>query len=159
MIYLTGEINDELVETLESSDLEGQTVYLNSHGGAADAMVLIMDHLANAKLKELVACGEICSAAFYIFQTYKGKKRILPLTEGMIHQMYRVIPMSASGNYKPADAKHYERTNKDSTDYTNGLIADLPLTEEELELFNSGGDVFFSYTRLVELLTPKPKKR
>jgi len=155
MIYLTGEVNDELVLEVLEADLEGKTVYLNSEGGNADAMFVIMDHLEKSKIKELVACGEICSAAFIIFHTFKGKKRILPLTEGMIHQMYRTIPVSATGSFKPSYAKHHEKTNKDSTDYMNNLISGLSLTEEELNLFNDGGDVYFSYSRLVELLKVK----
>lgn len=96
MIFLTGEINDDIAEViiaqflyLESKDQEGDIrLYINSPGGLVTAGLAIYDAMQCVKCNVATICaGQAASmAAILLSAGTKGKRMALPNARIMIHQ-------------------------------------------------------------------------
>ena len=95
IIFLSGEINDEIANTivsellyLDSINHNDISLYINSPGGSITSGMAIMDTMNYIKSNVSTICiGMAASmAAFLLSCGQKGKRFILPNAEVMIHQ-------------------------------------------------------------------------
>lgn len=95
IIFLSGEINDEMANTivsellyLDSINHNDISLYINSPGGSITSGMAIMDTMNYIKSNVSTICiGMAASmAAFLLSCGEKGKRYILPNAEVMIHQ-------------------------------------------------------------------------
>jgi ATP-dependent Clp protease protease subunit len=96
IIFLNGEINDDLAETiiaqllyLETKDFEGDIhIYINSPGGMITAGLAIYDTMQCIKCNVATICvGQAASmAAILLAAGTKGKRMAFPNARVMIHQ-------------------------------------------------------------------------
>lgn len=129
IILLTGEVNDEMAASvvaqllfLESQDPEKDiALYINSPGGSVTAGLAILDTMEYIRCDVSTICVGMAASmgAVLLAAGTRGKRRILPNAETMIHQ-----PLGGAGG-QASDvlirAKHLERTR---TRLTN-LLADF----------------------------------
>ncbi len=96
IIFLTGEINDEVANIIIAQLLfltaqdprEDITLYINSPGGSVSSALAMYDTIQHIKPDVSTVCvGMAASAgAFLLTSGAKGKRKILPHAEVMIHQ-------------------------------------------------------------------------
>lgn len=96
VIYLDGEINDELarkvIDNLLRLDLQGKkdiTMYINSSGGSVSSGLAIYDVMNLVKSDVSTICIGKCAsmASILLINGAKGKRYILPNAEVMIHEV------------------------------------------------------------------------
>ena len=95
IIFLSGEINDEIANTivsellyLDSLNHNDISLYINSPGGSITSGMAIMDTINFIKSDVSTICIGLSAsmAAFLLSCGQKGKRYILPNAEVMIHQ-------------------------------------------------------------------------
>ena len=95
IIFLSGEINDDVANTivsellyLDSINHKDISLYINSPGGSITSGMAIMDTMNYVKSDVSTICVGIAAsmAAFLLSCGQKGKRFILPNAEIMIHQ-------------------------------------------------------------------------
>lgn len=95
IIFLSGEINDDLANTivsellyLDSINHNDISLYINSPGGSITSGMAIMDTMNYIKSNVSTICVGMAAsmAAFLLSCGEKGKRYILPNAEVMIHQ-------------------------------------------------------------------------
>lgn len=127
IIFLTGEINDEVANIIIAQLLfltaqnssEDITLYINSPGGSVSSALAMYDTIQHIKPDVSTVCvGMAASAgAFLLTSGTAGKRKILPHAEVMIHQ-----PLGGTqGQASDIDihAKHILKTR----DLLNKLLA------------------------------------
>ncbi len=96
IIILTGEINDQMAETiiaellyLDSISNADICIYINSPGGSITSGLAIYDTIHYIKSKVNTLClGMAASMAAFLLASATGKRMALPNSEIMIHQPY-----------------------------------------------------------------------
>jgi hypothetical protein len=143
-----------LIQAINQSESspEKLIVYLNSEGGGTVIGEVIQDLInQNAGNIHLIACGDICSAAFEIFFKAKCERSILPGTEGMCHK----TTIQIEHNYDHAPKKNQKRLldwmKSHRKPVQESLCKELGFTDKEFKLFRAGEDVEFTHQRLREL--------
>ena len=124
IILLTGEVNDEMAATvvaqllyLEAQDPDKDIfLYINSPGGSVTAGLAILDTMEHIRCDvSTIGVGLAASmGAVLLAAGTKGKRRMLPNAESMIHQ-----PLGGAGGQATdvlIHAKHLERTKARLTD-------------------------------------------
>ncbi len=106
IIFLTGEINDQMANTvvaqllfLESEDPKKDvSLYINSPGGSVSAGMAIIDTMNHIKPEVSTICVGIAASmgATILSQGCKGKRFVLPNAEVMIHQPWGGVSGQAS---------------------------------------------------------------
>ncbi len=96
IIFVTGEINDQMANTvvaqllfLESEDPKKDiSLYVNSPGGSVSAGMAIVDTMNHIKPEVSTICVGIAASmgAWILSQGQKGKRFVLPNAEVLIHQ-------------------------------------------------------------------------
>lgn len=95
IIFLSGEINDDLANTivsellyLDSINHDDISLYINSPGGSITSGLAIIDTMNFVKSKVSTICIGMAASmgAFILSCGEKGKRFILPNSEVMIHQ-------------------------------------------------------------------------
>jgi ATP-dependent Clp protease protease subunit len=96
IIFLTGEVNDQMANTvvaqllfLESEDPKKDiSLYVNSPGGSVSAGMAIIDTMNHIKPEVSTICVGIAASmgAWILSQGQKGKRFVLPNSEVLIHQ-------------------------------------------------------------------------
>lgn len=137
IILLTGEVNDELAAAvvaqllyLEAQDPEKDIyLYINSPGGSVTAGLAILDTMEHIRCDvATIGMGLAASmGAVLLAAGKKGKRRMLPNAESMIHQ-----PLGGAGGQATdvlIHARHLERTR---TRLTEILAACTGRSMEEL---------------------------
>lgn len=128
IILLTGEVNDEMAASivgqllfLEAQDpTKDISLYINSPGGSVTAGLAILDTMEHIRCDVSTICVGMAASmgAVLLAAGTKGKRRILPNAETMIHQ-----PLGGAGG-QASDvlirAKHLERTRTRLTDLLAG---------------------------------------
>ena len=148
IILLTGEVNDEMAASvvaqllfLESQDPEKDiALYINSPGGSVTAGLAILDTMEYIRCDVSTICVGMAASmgAVLLAAGTRGKRRILPNAETMIHQ-----PLGGAGG-QASDvlirAKHLERTRTRLTnllaDYTGKTRKKL-MTDMERDYFTT----------------------
>ena len=124
IILLTGEVNDEMAAlvTAQLLYLEAQdpakdiSLYINSPGGSVTAGLAILDTMEHVRCDVATTGLGMCASmgAVLLAAGQKGKRRILPNAETMIHQ-----PLGGAGGQATdvlIHAKHLERTRERLTE-------------------------------------------
>lgn len=96
IIFLTGEVNDQMANTivaqmlfLESEDPKKEiSLYINSPGGSVSAGMAIVDTMNHIKPEVSTICVGVAASmgAWILSQGQRGKRFILPNAEVLIHQ-------------------------------------------------------------------------
>lgn len=149
------EINDEsadlLIDFINSTEGIKKKIYLSSDGGFIYVAELIIDLINNNKQDiELIAYNYIGSSAFELFFKSKCKKRILEGTRGMLHFAKMELTVNQKG--KPVNKTAINFLKEEVSKRNDNLIKKLKLSSKELNKYNKGEDVEFSYNRMLEFL-------
>lgn len=101
IIFITGEINDALANTviaqmlyLESKDSKSAiNLYINSPGGVSQSGLAILDTIKYIKCPVSTICIGLCAsaAALLLAGGQKGKRYCLPNSKVMIHQPWGAV--------------------------------------------------------------------
>lgn len=156
-IYLSGDVDEKMVEQV-SGNIKGETVYLCSPGGSIADMFVILDLLNKGEIKELIAVGEISSAAFYIFVFFRGQKSVMPLTVGLLHTIHRSqISIRADGKYANHMKDVIEIQNKQGNTFEKEFVHlsfwdDLSMPQR----FIDGEDVYMGTVELTKFIKLNP---
>lgn len=140
-----------LIEALDNiPEKDAIQLYFSSEGGLTDVAAILMDYLQSLE-DRLILVGNfiLFSGGFEVFYQYKGEKRLLPNTLGLIHQ--------ATGNYSSRELQDQQSIisiQKKQLDLKNKqLLYDYQnfLTPLEIKRYKAGQDVCFSYKRMLEI--------
>lgn len=159
ILNLSGEVNynmlNELVKsinTLTKGDI--LNIYFTSpEGGMVDVAEVLID-IINLH-KEVISMhfyGEIFSSGMVIFLKTECTKTLLPDTRGMYHFSWQTVNIAEGG--KPTDPydifslKEMKESKKRSVEY----LSSTKLNEKEIKLIKQGKDVYFTHSRLQELI-------
>lgn len=155
IVYITEAVNKEMVDKVaEALSVEGDIkFYLNSHGGSRPMSKTIVDMINQNKDRvELIAQGDLYSAAFRIFWKCLCKKRLMPETRAIWH-MGTKDHIDLGYNGKPHydwelwETKQFVKDNKKQVKE----LKQLNVTKKELKKFSKGKDLYFGYKRLCKL--------
>lgn len=142
------------------NDLKGEEtidIYLNTSGGDAesgDAMVDIINN--NAKVTNLIAYGKICSAGFDLYFKARCPKRLLDGTIGMAHlARVEMENFTVTNSKEQIEAGFYKSWWMEDKKKRLKFYEELGMEKKELLKIKKGGDVYFPYNRLLELLNGK----
>lgn len=128
------------------------TVYLSSPGGSQSVMEAMLDIVDNDARIEVVGYDSLQSSAFEFFVKAKCRKRLLPKTLGMIHQVCFTVDLDE--RKKPyyeidkAALDMLELQKKDSQEF----LRLLGLTHREEVNYNLNKNVYFHYDRFLEVV-------
>lgn len=159
VLYISDMIGQEICEKFiyqfnKIPKDEEITVYINSEGGETGHADMFVNMLsAEGHRITLIACGQICSAAFNIFyNTECSKKSIHEDTIGMIHLAYINVNLNEAGKLTTEEDRELLRVHKASRENTLQKLKSLGLTPTELNKVKKGKDVYFTTERLKQLL-------
>lgn len=155
ILNLNGYIDENtpniLIDFIVTYRGEQKQIYFSSEGGWISESNVMLDVLNNCKNEvELIGYNSLSSCAFELFFKAECKKRILYGTRGMLHFAKATLDVNQKGHI----TDKYNLTNlKENTSKRNDeLIKKLKLTPKEISKYNKGGDVEFTYNRMLELL-------
>lgn len=158
IIYLKDEIRVNLTNKFLhyiSKLKEGEpiTIYLNTNGGDIADQELILEVINKYKDNiHLIACGNIYSAGFTIFFKSQCKRSIAKGTTGMAHFVWTEIEVDQSGKPKTDYGKFVLKTMVDSKKEFIEFLKELGLNNKEVSEAKKGEEVYFTESRLKELL-------
>lgn len=133
---------------------ENITIYLRSTGGYSWSMYVMLDIInSNPERFEIVASGEISSAAFQLFFTATCSRRIFNGTWGVYHQARIAVDINERAtlhsNYDKAMGVYMRNYSKKESEF---LMQYLEFTKEERRKVNRGEDLYLQYDRLNQML-------
>lgn len=132
-------------------------IYLRSNGGDLSTCTAIVSLINECKeFIELIGYGELYSAGFIIFFEAECEKSILANTVGMIHYPYSSVLTDARGKNKKDEIVHLNQLKESKKDFDR-FLKSIDFTEKEYNEVLTGGDVYFLYSRMKELLNGKRK--
>lgn len=158
ILNLSGEIDqalfDKLVDALNLlEDKKLLTVYFNSSGGSVDWMEAIIDVInQNQEKMQLIAFGEINSAAFDIFFRSKCDREILPETIGICHFSGAKVHMIDNKTPRNATSRSWVQWSEMFLESCVQFCKALGFTDNEINRMKKGEDLFFHTKRLIEFL-------
>jgi hypothetical protein len=162
VIDISGEISQEafgsLIKAYNSlSSEETLDIYINSCGGDPDYGDAIVDLIYSNKEKtKLIAYGKLFSATFDLFFKVECSKRLLDGTIGMAH-----LASVEMENFTVTDGRHNDSAVNSKKWWEEDkkkrlkFYEQLKMSNIELRKIKKGGDVYFQYNRLLELLNGK----
>ena len=159
IINLSGEVNYEMFNQLikavsELRKEDNLHIYFTTgSGGQTDVAEGITD-LVN-KNKEYIGItfyGEVFSAGMVVFLKTTCQKYILPDTTGMYHYAWQQIAISEGGRATDPYGIFAMKEMKKAKIRTLEYLKTTKLIEKEIKLIKSGGDLYISYQRMLELL-------
>lgn len=160
MIFsLEGYINNDTVgrlvacyNAMEIADIDHLEIYMDSEGGDVGAMECLISMInTHSAMTELIAYNKMYSAAFYLFYRVKCKRRILPGTLGMCHEIRVSVEISKNGKgYYERDKSVAKWMSKEV--WVTKLLKELKITQQELDRIASNEEVYFRYPRLLRFL-------
>lgn len=159
LLQLSGEVNyamlDSLVKTLNEAKKRNEklTIYFSSEGGLSDVAEAIIE-IVNKESERILMIfyGEVFSSGMVILLRVQCEKAILKDTRGMFHFAWQSVMINETG--KPTDGydKFSVAEMKRSKEVTLNFLKTTRLTQSEIVKIKKGEDVYFSYTRLLELI-------
>lgn len=153
---ISGMIGSESLEKLikcynELKEKEVLEIYLNSEGGDPNFAVAIIDIInENKDYIEIIAHGDMMSAAFDIFFRSECTRYILKGTIGMVH-LSRIEGVEINGGSNVELSTNKKWMTNDKKERLN-IYESIGLTKTELAKIKKGSDVYLHYERLIELL-------
>lgn len=161
-----GPINEEflskITEIINATTPDEVTYfYFSSTGGNVPIALAAIDMINRCDNPiGIIAYSELFSSAFHIFFKARCGKALIETCVGGIHQRYGNIRVNSDGKIKPEDdsvgsfRKQGEKYAREDYVWLKGL----GLTEEELEDFKRGKDLFFNYNQLSKILNYQIKQ-
>lgn len=158
ILHLSEEVNyamiDNLAKSINSLTKEDILhIYFTSTGGSPDVSEAFIK-IVNLHKESIVIhfYGEIFSAAMIIFMKCDCKKEVLPDTRGMYHFSWQQLTIAEGG--KPTDTYDIFSLSemKKSKLRTIEYLSTTKLTAKEITSIKKGKDVYFSYSRMIELI-------
>lgn len=149
------EMFDDLVKSYNSTPKdENLHIYFSSpDGGDTDVAEAITDFINRYKDRiEITFYGANYSSGMYIFLETKCVKTILPDTRGMYHLCYQQLDIAEGGHPTSAHGKFAIQEMKNVKAVTVEYLKTLSLTKKETRDIINGKDVYFSHSRMSELL-------
>jgi len=151
--FIKDTLDDDKIENIFEilSSIDSDTIlYFSSQGGLDTYAELIIEILnKNSNFIELVAYGPLSSNGFEVFERFKGRKRLMPTTFGMIH--LGDFQISAR---KINDTTYQDFILKKFVDEKNEEIIKkyTPyLSTEEIDSLRKGNDIWLDYERLKKI--------
>lgn len=132
-------------------------IYLNSDGGDPEIADAIADLIENTDyLITIIGYGKLFSAAFDLYFKARCHKRLLAGTVGMSH-LARVETEefdSSNAGHKIEMLAYKKWLDNDKKERLK-FYEYIGMEAKELSRIKKGGDVYFQYNRLLELLNGK----
>lgn len=136
-------------------------VYISSIGGSAfevDKLIKLIED--NFETINVYACGNLLSAAFYLFFKINAKKReLIGKSLGMFHKSTWDHVTSHGlkrSPYETAKISHIKELNDDQKEFCKTV---LKFTDKELSLiYDDEEDVYFDNNRLLEFIKNRDDK-
>lgn len=154
MIY-NFESNIDEISTQKLIDFINQNqgelaIFLNSGGGKMESAALILEIL-DVEKHTLIANGGVYSAAFWIFYQFKGKKKILPGTIAMWHQLSSETRINVDG--KPTYTEGVYTRKRYKIEWKSELkFAKSIMTSKQLKRYKKGLDVYFLHEQFKKMI-------
>lgn len=152
---ITPETTSALLEVLNDRNPGELTrIYLDSIGGDIAEGVMLLDIINKEPENfELVGTNLLASCAFELFFLARCPKHITPLTRGMHHLPYAMMPINIKGNLADKEAKRrFKEMNDDLLPRVESLFNATDLTKKERQYILKGEDQYFSHKRMLEIL-------
>ncbi len=158
ILHLSEEVNYSMLDILAKSIntlVKDDTlhIYFSSTGGSPDVAEAFIK-IVNLHKESIVMhfYGEIFSSAMIIFMKTECKKEVLPDTRGMYHFSWQQLTIAEGG--KPTDTYDIFSLSemKKSKNRTIDYLMSTKLTTKEVTSIKKGKDVYFSYSRMIELI-------
>ena len=147
----------KLLDFLEESADDNDTIYLASDGGDLDMLFVIKDmvekKISEGKTIDLVCYRTILSTAFLMaFQIPWTSVTINPGCIGMMHYV------DFTSSYQSTkDKKHINHMIRNFVDFYNkemlNWCKELGMPKEKIDLIREGKDAYFAQNELLELLS------
>ena len=167
IVFLTGEINDQVANTVmaqllfldsENNDREAH-LYVNSGGGLVTSGLAIYDTMRHVRCPVSTTCvGQACSmAALLLAAGDRGKRRILPNGRVMIHQ-----PLGGFSG-QATDIEIHAREILEMKERLNGILSELTGQKVKKVAADTERDHFLSAEEAVaygladEVVSPREK--
>jgi len=137
-----------LIEVLEEVDpAENITLYFACEGGSVAWADVLSDYLNSLTNRlTLVGVHELLSGGFDVMYHYKGAKRVLPFTHGLVHEASQAVasrPAKLPDSLEAVQIETIELMNTRYFEDYKGL-----LNESEQIRFKQGHDIIFDTTRM-----------
>lgn len=127
------------------------TIYMDTNGGCTLVTRAILDIINRSPLTFTLMAANVFSSGFDLFYRAKCDKILLGGAKGMYHQGYQSANINDKGDIiEPEDICSYEIGKQFHYPESMKMCTEF-MTAEELKLFESGGDVFFTFNRLREI--------
>lgn len=144
----------ELINTIKQSETEEKvTIVMSSDGGDPYLATVFLDFLNSQKDRiTLIASDTIASAAFYVFHNFKGERKIVDGTQGIVHHR-TVMGIRITGHIKnKTNSYDVAQINKAQyfSEKSNKEYQEI-LTKKEFKDFKQGFDVVLPYKRMLEI--------
>lgn len=137
----------------EKTPEKKKDIYISSPGGHVDVFQTITDIINSCPEQcNLIAVGEIHSAAFELFYSVKCERRILPFTFGMYHFAYDEILIDEHGKAKEEYGKARLENLKLMRSHTFKFCRKIGMSDKEIKSIKAGKDVYFQAARLQQFL-------
>jgi hypothetical protein len=158
MIYnfntaFTQESLQGFLEFLNNSGEDKVDIYLNSNGGSSWCAQVILDIIeSDSERFTLTAYGQIGSAAFTLFFKAPCIRKILPTCVGMYHQAKMRVDVNFRSRPFGQDDTAFVKALEEDFESDLAFIKTLKFSEEEIEKYLDGQDIFFQCDRLKQFL-------
>jgi len=158
VLNLSGEVDYEMLNKLilafnTLKEAEELCIYFSSSGGLVDVAEAIIDFInTNKERISITFYGEIFSSGMNIFLKTSCRKKILPDTRGMFHFSWQEVTISEGGKPNSSYDIFSLKEMKASKNRTIAYLKTTKLTETEINSIKKGRDIYFSHTRMEEII-------
>lgn len=144
-----------IVEAINDSNLQTKFVVgITSEGGSSYSgrfLLNVLNNPSNVKRITLVCIDKCYSIAFDVFYKFKGKKQIMLGSRGMLHYDSMPLQMCHDGLLKQDPELQCGLEQLQVLRHETLTIVNTFLNKKEIEDLTKGTDVFFSYSRMLEI--------
>jgi len=157
ILNLSGEVGYEMLNALIKAynDIKEEELHIyfsSPEGGLTDVAEAIIDFINSRNKISLTFYGEVFSAGMVILLKTTCPKKILPDTRGMFHFSWQELTISEGGKPNGAYDIFSMKEMKESKIRTIEYLKNTKMTEKDLKGIKNGKDIFFSYSRMQELI-------
>jgi ATP-dependent protease ClpP protease subunit len=163
-INFEGEINEEsfnqfLSNMEEAEGSESIEFWISSSGGDLHISEAMLDILHRTPNVELIAYGDLSSAAFILFAQFKGEKRILPYAQSLIHVGTYGINVRSNGMLCKYQTQVQEYRKKLDDKFFEEVVSTWFLTKEQETDYLEGKDVFLPNEQIQLIIDSQKLKK
>lgn len=159
IINLSGEVDykmfNHLITSFNNLKVDDYLhIYFSSPiGGYIDSTIALVNFInKNKKYIGVTFYGELFSSGMNVFLSLECVKYILPETTGMYHFAWQSMNINENGKPNGEYDAFVIREMKFSKERTLEFLKNTKLNPKEINNIKKGKDVYFSYTRMLELI-------